>query len=322
MKEKGDKVREFMDPLPSGGTYPFLLRIADITLAVHSAEPELRLEFPGALKDFLVQRAEPDVSLRLVRADLSDRGWGEVVFDSGSLWRLYRHPRGFLFRFVSPLYGDQPYKAALFDDDFSHGEILLHRGAFDGGLPFYPLEYPLDELLLVHLLARGKGVEVHGCGVVDATGRGHLFVGHSGAGKTTLARLWRTAGAATVLSDDRIILRAMDDTVWIYGTPWHGDGGLAAPLRAPLARLYFPRHWPTNELVPVSASEAAGRLLACSFVPLYSRPSLDFTLALLEQIVHTIPCRELRFAPDPAVVHFLQNRLNSTSHGVCSGATA
>ena len=70
-----------------------------------------------------------------------------------------------------------------------------------------PLEYPLDELLLQGLLARGRGAEIHACGIADGSGRGLLFVGQSGAGKTTMARLWEGERGITVLSDDRIILR-------------------------------------------------------------------------------------------------------------------
>ena len=70
-----------------------------------------------------------------------------------------------------------------------------------------PLEYPLDELLWIHRLSMGEGVEVHGCGVIAPDGRGLLLTGHSGAGKSTSSRLWSQHDGARVLSDDRIILR-------------------------------------------------------------------------------------------------------------------
>ena len=66
----------------------------------------------------------------------------------------------------------------------------MRREVFGDRLPIYPLHYPLDELLMVHLLARGRGVEIHGSGIVDADGYGTLFAGQSGAGKTTMSRLW------------------------------------------------------------------------------------------------------------------------------------
>jgi hypothetical protein len=167
-----------------------------------------------------------------------------------------------------------------------------------------PLEYPLDELLLIHLLAAGRGVEVHACGVVAPNGKGYLFVGQSGAGKTTMARLWQKARAGTVLSDDRIILRKSNGTVWMYGTPWHGEAAMASPARAPLKGIYLLRHGHgmSNALVPQPRSQAITRLLASSFPPLYSRDALDFTLGFFDEVVRAVPCYELSFTPDERVV--------------------
>jgi len=70
-----------------------------------------------------------------------------------------------------------------------------------------PLDYPLDELLIMHRLTQEKAIELHGCGIVRADGAGNLFVGHSGAGKSTTTRLWTEVEDVEVLSDDRIIVR-------------------------------------------------------------------------------------------------------------------
>lgn len=177
----------------------------------------------------------------------------------------------------------------------------------------YPLQYPLDELLIINLLARGKGVEVHACGVIDALGNGHLLVGQSGAGKTTMARLWQPVlGRAkgkedevTILSDDRIILRKDGNRLWMYGTPWHGDAGFSCSARAPLKQIYLLHRGQKNELVPIGGAAAAARLFACSFPPFYSRAGLDFTLAFFDEVVRTVPCQELRFVPDGNVVKFI-----------------
>ena len=104
--------------------------------------------------------------------------------------------------------------------------------------------------------------------------RRYLFVGQSGAGKTTMARLWLAEPGAVILSDDRIVLRSELDGVWMYGTPWHGDAPLASPRRARLARLFFLRHDTSNAITSVSGSRAAARLFAASFPPFHSPPQL------------------------------------------------
>src|SRR6202040_3700872 len=128
-----------------------------------------------------------------------------LLFHSGGLWSLFAEPSGYRFSFLSPLLGMTPYKEAWFDPEFSTGRVLLSRRYFDTQRPAYPLEYPLDELLMIHRLSRGEGVEMHAVGISDEQGQGHLFLGHSGAGKSTTARLWLDRLGGRILCGIRII---------------------------------------------------------------------------------------------------------------------
>jgi hypothetical protein len=282
------------------------LRIADITVGLISEDPHMRLEVEGALERFLVEETQPDLTVRASWADLPQTTPGEKVFDSGGLWQLYRENGSYHFRFVSPAISTRPYKVASFTKDFTVGQVRLQRGLFSSDAAVYPLEYPLDELLIVNWLARGRGVELHSSAVVDSAGNGHLFVGHSGAGKTTMARLWQTRDGARILSDDRTIVRKVDGRFWMYGTPWQGAPEFTRPDRAPLARVHFLKHGTANELLPQTATEAVGRLFAGSFLPFYSRDALERTLGFLEELVGAVPCQELRFTPDDKVVAFIE----------------
>ena len=275
-------------------------------MAITCDDPEIRFQLEGARNKFLIEGAQADIIIQAVWGDLSEEPCGEKLFDSGSTWQLYYKDGAYLFRFTSLVFGSLPYKIAFFNPEFSSGEILLHRPFFKTGQSVDPLAYPLDELLTINLLARGRGTEVHACGIVDSLGRGHLFVGQSGAGKSTIARLWESEPGITVLSDDRIILRKMENTIWMYGTPWHGEAGLASSAKAPLIGVYFLEHWKENELIPYKLTESLGRLFACSFPPFYSREGIDFTLGFLEEVVKATPCHELRFLPDKSVIEFIQ----------------
>src|SRR5574337_1204863 len=281
------------------------IRIADITIALVSEDPGLALGVDESIQQFVVDETAPDVHVRAAWGDLHDQNGGEKLFDSGGLWQLYAEGGSYCFVCISPFFGSVPYKVARFNRDFTSGEVCLHRSYLSSRASVYPLEYPLDELLLTNLLARGRGVEVHACGVVDAEGRGHLFLGQSGAGKSTMARLWQKTGKAQILSDDRIILREVDERLWMYGTPWHGEAELACQARAPLTEIVFLRRGRRNELVPLGGAEAAAHLFACSFPPFYSREGLDFTLGFLEQVVNSVQCYDLTFVPDESVVDFV-----------------
>ncbi len=283
------------------------LRIAEITVAVTAQDSDLRLRADEATTRFLVPAADPDVTVTARWGDPGAADPGEPVFDSGGVWKLYRDGTRHRFVFSSPAVGPLPYKEASFEPDFTSCEVTLRRACFQAEQGLWPLEYPLDELVLQGLLARGRGAEIHACGVAGQSGRGLLFVGQSGAGKTTMARLWQGVSGARILSDDRIIVRRVGGRLTMYGTPWHGEAALAEPASAPLAGVFFLEHGAANALMPLRGAAAATRLFACGFPPFHDRDGLGFTLAFFAELATGVPCHELRFTPDREAVEFVRS---------------
>ncbi|HLJ18478.1 MAG TPA: hypothetical protein VKV15_28565 [Bryobacteraceae bacterium] len=182
------------------------------------------------------------------------------------------------------------------------------------GYPAEPLGYPLDELLIMHRLTQERAIELHGTGIVRANGVANLFVGHSGAGKSTTTRLWTSREEVEVLSDDRIIVRYDDGRdgpagptkMRMYGTPWHGEAMFASPNSAPLTRIFVLEHGQGNVITRLSRSEAVGELFARAFVPFHRHEYLENALSFLEQLASSVPCYRYSFEPDEAAVEKIQ----------------
>ena len=287
------------------------LTIGGLTLSAASLDPSLRLRLDEPLARFAPAGPVPaDLALSVAWGDLTDLQSGIPTFDAGPLWQLYGLPDAWSFRFSSPTIGPVPYKVATIARNYTSGEVRLHRPYFERRDAVYPLEYPLDELLVIQLLGAGRGAEIHGCGVV-IEGRGYVFSGQSGAGKTTIGRLWRDAGA-DLISDDRVILRphASGRGVTMYGTPWHGDEPAASPTSAPLAGVFFLRQERRHGIRSVPAGQAVAQLLAYAFPPFHDAEAMGFTMAFLEVVAGTVPCVELGFIPEPSVTAFVRERLS------------
>ncbi|MGC2391271.1 MAG: hypothetical protein WA621_17900 [Candidatus Acidiferrum sp.] len=276
-------------------------RIGGITFGLH-AEGELLLAPERELRAFAVEPGLCDVNLQVAWADSLQVPDSTLLFHSGGLWSLFAEPSGYRFSFLSPLLGMTPYKEAWIDHEFRSGRVLLSRRYFDTNRPVYPLEYPLDELLMIHRLSRGEGVEMHAVGISDEKGRGHLFLGHSGAGKSTTARLWIDRPGVRILSDDRIILRARERQIWMYGTPWHGDAGIASPHSAPLSAIYLLEKGKSNEHLPLLPGRAAAELFTRSFVTHHSEDGIRSTLDFIDRVASQVPCSIFRFVPDESAV--------------------
>jgi len=278
------------------------VRIGGLSLALSGASwDEIRLSRESEMfQDF---DEDPDIEVQIDWVEKLERRRDQPVFDSGALWTLFRDGREFIFDFSSPAFGPLPYKRLRTDTEFRKARLILNREALRDFRPVFPLEYPTDELLITNYLASGVGVEVHGCGLVDPDGGGGcLFLGHSGAGKSTTARLWETFRAPEILSDDRIILRLHDGELWMYGTPWHGEAAFATPGKAKLDRIHILRHGTRNNFSHLSQARAVGEVFARSFPPFHSPAGLEKTVEFIKRALDAVRCYEFEFVPDSSSV--------------------
>jgi hypothetical protein len=304
-----------------GGACRLVFSIGDITLGLSATSAE-DLGMPPEMEAFQLPTlcglapgldaaslaTGCDIEVEVKRVPQLESSTSRKLFDSGGIWTAHEDGAGFIFDFTTPIFGPKPYKRLCVDRSFRRASLLLNRRNYPDGV-VSPLEYPADELLIMHRLAAENGVEFHGCGLVDAECGGQLFLGHSGAGKSTTTRLWKSMRDVRVLSDDRIIVRhagAMPRReTWMYGTPWHGEAAFALPERAPLQRIFIIEHGSQNRIRPLSKGRAVAEMFSRCFVPFYNRQHLEATLACLNQIADALPCYRLEFIPAPSAVEMI-----------------
>jgi len=305
---------------PSDGVPPAhrsMFRVGCVAVRV-AGEDRATVALVPPLTAFQVESGIPDIDVRIQRVGQLRETERRTAFDSGSVWRLYEHEAGFQFDFSAPMFGGQPYKRLIVDRSFSTGTLQLSEPAFAAFPAAAPLDYPLDELLVMHRLTQERAIELHACGIVTADGSGNLFVGHSGAGKTTTTRLWTANEDVEVLSDDRIILRWDEDgakpgghldtdykkngVIRMYGTPWHGEAMYASPGSAPIARILILEHGRGNVLTRLSPSQAVVELFARSFVPFHGHQYVESALEFLEEVADAVPCYRYAFEPQQSAV--------------------
>ncbi len=263
-------------------------------------------EIPPAYQPFLADSGKTDFLLETRDAGIP-RWQGELLFDSGGPWRLWRSDRRYLITLHNLARSEDPYQIAFLDQNFDRGETFFDSEIEKSMPGFFPFSYPLDEVVVVNRLGLGHGLEVHAAGI-DVDGAGILFLGASGAGKSTLSRLWEAEGAAAVLSDDRIIItRRGEGGFNIHGTPWHGEAGLAAAAGAPLKSIFFLKQAAANSHQSLGPAQIASRILATCFPTFWNETGMQFSAGLAAEIAQAVPGYELGFTPGPAAVEHVRN---------------
>lgn len=107
----------------------------------------------------------------------------------------------------------------------------------------------LLRIIFAQAVVYHRAVSIH-ASVVQLDGKGFLFMGKSGTGKSTHSALWmdRFEGCE-LLNDDNPILRLMPDGVMVYGSPWSGKTPCYKNHSCPLAGMARLRQAPMNRFV-------------------------------------------------------------------------
>ncbi len=147
---------------------------------------------------------------------------------------------------------------------------------------------------------RRQGLFLHSAGVV-VSDKAWLFLGRSGAGKTTLSRLAMEEGAA-VLSDDANILRPDARGCYRAGpVPFAGELGdvnREARQDYPVAGLFWLEQSDRSACLDMSPALQWARVMACCPVVNVDPHRGGALLSVLEKLLRQLPMRVLRFRKD------------------------
>ena len=158
-----------------------------------------------------------------------------------------------------------------------------------------------NSLMLLYAFATaGLGVlEMHSS-VVMKDGKGYLFLGKSGTGKSTHSKLWLTHIPGTeLLNDDNPILRLMPDgTARVFGSPWSGKTPCYKVKDVPAGAVVRLSQAPFNKITRLPLVQAYASLMASASAFRPIQELADGWHRTLEGLAAILPCYHLDCLPD------------------------
>ncbi len=127
--------------------------------------------------------------------------------------------------------------------------------------------------------------------------RAYLFLGPSGAGKTTFVSHFPLRN---IINDERILLQKRDKKFYAKGINFWGRFRTPQIGFIEVAAIFFVFHGKSNRIIKMKKNKALALLLANSVMPIFEE-DMKVSLELIETILNLIPTYYLYFIPRPDV---------------------
>lgn len=173
------------------------------------------------------------------------------------------------------------------------------------GCLYLPGEYKKfaidNALMIMYALATAdKKTALFHAAVVSYRGKGYMFLGPSGTGKSTHAALWQQfIPGVELVNDDNPIVRIDEKSrAWVYGSPWSGKTPCYRNISYPLGAIVMLSQALHNKINRISGIKAYAALLQSISGKRWEQHIADGLHTTENELAANVPIWHLECLPD------------------------
>ena len=248
----------------------------------------------------------PDIIVYCRIVSTIERPIGKVITKRNDRTFYYSENGGYSY-YHSFEDSDQPF----LDVQFCSSTIFIKILDFAGNPQFdftYPVLNATDEAIRYPLL-QFDSIVLHASAIAYQN-QGIAFSAPSGTGKTTQTSLWLDNTEATLVNDDSPIIRLIDGTPTLFGSPWAGSTGMNTNMCVPLKAIVFIEQNDFNTIEKLNSQQVLQRILTEVVKP-KDRDLLEKTIDILGLVIARTDCYLLKCTPDIDAMKLVKKTLFS-----------
>ena len=142
---------------------------------------------------------------------------------------------------------------------------------------------------------------------ISVDNEAYIFTAKSGTGKSTHTQLWKKhfGDRATIINDDKPLLRISNEEVIVYGTPWDGKHHRSLNTSCHVKSICLLTRSQTNYIEPLTKKQALPMLCQQTYRPAVPL-ALSKTLSLINRLGNVVEFYKLEcnMEPDAALTAY------------------
>lgn len=167
-------------------------------------------------------------------------------------------------------------------------------------------------MVLYALATANQGTVLFHASAVNYEGRGYMFLGKSGTGKSTHAGLWvKHIEGAVLMNDDNPVVRISDGIATVYGSPWSGKTACYRNVSSPLGGIVLLSQAPYNKIQRLEGLEAYVALMSSISGKRWDKGIADGLYQTENYLASHVPMWHLECLPDEEAAIVCQTTIKS-----------
>lgn len=208
----------------------------------------------------------------------------EEYFFSGSYSKCYR------------------YMSDIFCTNSDWSEIFIPQLRVKSNISVFT-----NQIFYTHAVQR-RMIQIHSS-MIDYQGKGLLFLGPSGIGKTTMAELWNKYCNALIINGDMNFVQETEECFLGWGTPWHGSSPYCENANVPVCALIVLKQAQENSIRRLEGFEKVQLVSNNIIYPTWLENGMELCLETLDQLLSSLPVYELSCRPDEDAVRLTEKTI-------------
>ena len=176
------------------------------------------------------------------------------------------------------------------------------------------MKMAIDNALMVMfaLATADKATALFHAAAVSREGRGYMFLGKSGTGKSTHAGLWvKHVEGAELMNDDNPVVRIHEGRAVVYGSPWSGKTPCYRDVSCPLDAIVLLSQAPYNKISRLGGLETYVALVTSISGQRWDEGIADGLHETENELASNVPMWHLECLPNEEAATLCQTTITS-----------